>query len=181
MPDINSIGDAQRGYVSDAELMAWLETKAGHQYDDLRDQMNVSTQRQELVQALNNLKTQIDGAGTTDSIDKLKQDITELTQAYKGTPFEQELDKLFLGTDELGERHGAFFELTGDIARDGALLGSLKERIGSEADKLGKIDSLALVQIQSLVSDAKETAQLASNVLSSRDQTRGGIIGNIRA
>jgi hypothetical protein len=37
-----------------------------------------------------------------------------------------------------------------------------------------------LIQIQQVMSDSRETAQLASNVLSSRDQTASSILGNIR-
>ena len=56
----------------------------------------------------------------------------------------------------------------------------VSESLSSKTDDLGRIDGLALINIQQLVSDAKQTAQLASNVLASRDQANIAIVGNIR-
>jgi hypothetical protein len=56
----------------------------------------------------------------------------------------------------------------------------VSESLQSKTDDLGRIDGLALINIQQLVSDAKQTAQLASNILASRDQANIAIVGNIR-
>jgi len=179
MPDINPAG---QGYVSDAELMAWLETKSARQYDELRDQMNISTERQLLIQKLSDLKTKIENLTGADDTAALKAMMEELLTAEENEPYRQELHALFDETLQALEHTGenpSVDELSGDAA-DIVALSKLKDLIANEVDKLGKVDSLALVQIQQLVSDAKETSQLASNVLSSRDQAASSIIGNIR-
>lgn len=177
--------DAPQGYVSDAELMAWLETKSDGQYADLREAMNLSNDRIGLIKKLNDLKTEMKSAVSSEAIEKVRQEMETLVHDYEGKPYEQDVKDLFSDaiaaldhSDDQGEN--AVAEELEAPPQDGALLGTLMDRIASETDKLGKIDSLELVQIQQLVSDAKETSQLASNVLSSRDQAMSSIIGNIR-
>jgi hypothetical protein len=175
--------DSPQGYVSDAELMAWLQAKSGTQYDELRKQMNISTGRQDLIKSLNGIKDAIAHASTTEKIEEVRQTMQDLLDHYADTPYATELTSLFGGTlNELNYPHdGSVIEQADEFTHDFGVLGLLTEPITSETDHLGKIDSLALIQIQEIASDAKETSQLASNLLSSRDQTRGGIIGNIRA
>jgi hypothetical protein len=48
-------------------------------------------------------------------------------------------------------------------------------------DSLGRDDQLALTEIQGAMADARETAQLASNIMSSEHQALQTIVGNIRA
>ena len=173
--------DSPQGYVSDAELMAWLETKSNQQNTDLRDAMGVSTERIKLMQKLNDLKTEIQGTSTREQVETIYAEMQTLVEEYKNTPFAQDVADLFgpaiTALDQDGDQ---VMDDLADAANDGATLGALTERITSETDKLGKIDGLQLVQIQQLVSDAKETNQLASNVFSSRDQTANSIVGNIR-
>jgi hypothetical protein len=170
------------GYVSDAELLAWLEAKSNGQYDELRDLMNVSTERQKLIQKLSDLKSAIEHAASPEDVEAIKATMDDLLKDEVNAPYAQELHALFDGTLQLLDHTGenpAVEELSGDVA-DIMAVSAMKDRIASEVDKLGKVDSLALVEIQQLVSDAKETSQLASNVLSSRDQAASSIIGNIR-
>lgn len=170
------------GYVSDAELLAWLEAKSNGQYDDLREQMKLSTDRQDLIEDLNNLKSAIESAPSPEAVAEIKESMDKLLHNEKYEPYAEELSALLDGPLQALD-HGEENSVLDDAeatASDGAVLGALKDPLASLADKLGKIDSLALVQIQALVSDAKETSQLASNVLSSRDQAAGSIIGNIR-
>ena len=170
--------DSPSGYVSDAELLAWLQSKSTRQNDALREQMNVSTNRQELIQELTDLKTDIEHARSPEEIDAIEGKMQALLQSEKYAPYADELGTLFNPTlAALQHPEGTDMIV---VATDIATLADLKDRITSETAKLDKIDGLALVNIQQLVSDAKETQQLASNVLSSRDQTANSIVGNIR-
>jgi hypothetical protein len=171
------------GYVSDAELIAWLQTKSTHQSNELRAEMKLSTGRQELIDDLNNLKTSIEHCTTNEAANEVAAEMQQLLEKYKGTPYIAELAQLLAPAIDVIEVDGTTgWEVNMERLSDPLWLASsgLPDRIASETDKLGKVDSLALVQIQQLVSDAKETSQLASNVLSSRDQAASSIIGNIR-
>jgi len=171
------------GYVSDAELLAWLQAKSTLQNNDLREQMKISTDRQDLIKDLKDLQSDITNAKSAEDIEAIQGKIESLLANDKYKPYAVELTELFDSALK-GLDHSALNEpddgLNRHFAEDTATVHTLTDPITNLTDKLGKVDSLALVQIQQLMSDAKETSQLASNVLSSRDQTSGSIIGNIR-
>ena len=183
MPDMNPTA-APSGYVSDAELLAWLEMKSTHQNDALREQMNVSGERQELIQDLSNLKTSIERCTSDDDANAIAEQMKALLEKYEGSPYGAELTQLFMGALKVIELdvNTTEFDQLWEQVKDPVWLASsgLTDQIKSETDKLDKLDGLALVEIQQLVSDAKQTEQLASNVLSSREQSASSIIGNIR-
>jgi hypothetical protein len=197
------------GYISDGELIAWLEQKSEGQYSDLREVMKMSEDRGALMKDLSGLKADIDAG---DPPEELLATIESIRAEYKGTPFEAELDALLLpmeaayvsclspegreATKELIEGMGIPLpELFGGgstVEVDPATLDELatdqasthktefSTKLESEIDQLGRIDQLELIKIQELMSDARQTAQLGSNILSSRDQTSNAIVGNIR-
>jgi hypothetical protein len=204
-------------YISDGELIAWLEEKSEGEYSDLREVMKMSEDRGALMKELSELKADVDAG---DPPEELLAKIESIRAEYKGTPFEAELDALLLpmvaayvpclpaekqedaGELAVGEIMSSSlpedmkFDLTADLdLSDDAKAAreeDLKERtassyeaefsskLESEIDQLGRIDQLELIKIQELISDARQTAQLGSNILSSRDQTSNAIVGNIR-
>ena len=170
MPDISPTTNGNQGYVSDAELMAWLQAKSDLQYGELRDAMSLSNERIDLIKRLNDLKAEMQNAK---SVDDFKEDT-------KDTPYAKDMADLFGSAIVAMDHPDDDQDPTECVNADQGTVAGLKDPITSEIDKLGKIDSLELVQIQQLVSDAKETSQLASNVFSSRDQTSNSIVGNIR-
>lgn len=183
MPDISSpASSVSSGYVSDAELIAWLESKQTRQNEALRDQMEGSTTRQDLIADLTNLKTDIDRATTPEDVDAIKAKMQELLDSDKYASYTKELSALFDPALTALEHPDAtdLQEVAAITASDGIALGDLKDRITTQTNQLDKIDGLALIDIQQAVADMKETQQLASNVLSSREQTAGSIVGNIR-
>ena len=171
---------ATQAYVSDAELMAWLEEKSNLQYGELRDAMNLSSERIDLIKRLNVLKADMQNAKTVDDFRGVRDEMMALVHDTKGTPYAEDMSGLF-GDAIKAMDHPDDDQQPGECLKaDKATVAVLKASIDVETDNLGKIDSLELVQIQQLVSDAKETSQLASNLFSSRDQTANSIVGNIR-
>jgi hypothetical protein len=162
-------------FLSDGELMMWLQTKSEETYSRVRDVMGVSTERSKLMQDLTHLK------GTIDSGVPLETALAEmdaLNTAYAGTIYETEVSAL-CGL-EAQNKLSLDFALAKSTGADMKLEEGLSEDIQAQIDKFGRDDQLALVQIHSLMSDIRETAQLTSNLMSSRDQASNTIVGNIR-
>lgn len=165
-------------YISDGELLLWLQSKSQEMYSDVREVMGVSTQRSELMQRLTNLKDLVDSGATASEI---QVQLNQLRADYAGTQFEGELatlgDEMFPPPLASSSAESQLYEPQGfDKKHREALSGDIQ----AEADKLGRDDQLALVQIQNLMSNIRETSQLTSNMLSSRDQASNTIVGNIR-
>ncbi len=56
----------------------------------------------------------------------------------------------------------------------------VSEALDGRTTDLTHVDQVAMINIQQAVSDAKQTQELASNILSSRSQASLAIVGNIR-
>jgi hypothetical protein len=198
------------GYISDAELIAWLEQKSEEQYASLRDVMMTSEHRSDMMKDLSDLKSDIDAGKPPE---ELLIKIGELREKYKDSPYAAELDELLAPMEELyarsltpeqraeldemlsggmvgdllgEETKAALSARLGDVEDDIATVNAaahkkeFSSRIQSEIDQLGRTDQLELIKIQELMSDARQTSQLGSNIMSSRDQASNTIVGNIR-
>jgi hypothetical protein len=208
MPDISAIPNA---YVSDGEIIAWLEEKSNDQYSELDGMMFTSNDRSNLMQQLTSLQADVDAGKPTDQVLGEMQTIQE---QYAGTSLGPEVDKLLLPMEAKiaplvasDPNSDTITQLTSDIQNSSlsddeksTLTGQLTSavpylaatvdamgafsgvsaQLKGEVDKLGRIDQLDLITIQSLVSDARQTDQLGSNIISSRDQASSAIVGNIR-
>jgi hypothetical protein len=195
------------GYISDAELIAWLEQKSEEQYASLRDVMMTSEHRSDMMKDLSDLKSDIDAGKPPD---ELLLKIGELRAKYKDSPYAAELDELLVPMEEVyagsltpeqklelaemisfgeappffsDETKSMIFTIT-EVQAEEIVMASHKDefssRLESEIDQLGRTDQLELIKIQELMSDARQTSQLGSNIISSRDQSSIAIIGNIR-
>jgi hypothetical protein len=226
--DDSTTTDVPANYVSDAELLAWLQAKSSDQYGELDELMGASNARSKLIKELSELKTALTKEGL-DPNEALTQ-IEELQAAYEGTdqakdiaevleplrtivesyaewqaglshqppaegvPVEEVLDEtnkaiadtMDSETESESESEsepapapapyrwesGSFFEA--QLAKSmGGLDATIKD--------LEHVDQLALIQIQALMSEVRETAQLTSNILANRSQTSDSIVGNLRA
>lgn len=195
------------GYISDAELIAWVEEKTNAQYDELRGCMDASNQRSDLMKDLSTLKADVD-AGKK-SAGELIDEIEAIRSKYAGSEYQAEVDALLVPMEVAYAKclppdapQGAFLVVTimesvlpEDLKND-LTLGLMNQpeiqdnstlykqefsdKLQSEVDQLGRVDGLALINIQELVSDARQTSQLASNLLASRDQAANTLVGNIR-
>jgi hypothetical protein len=205
--------DVPANYVSDAELLAWLQAKSNGQYGELDQLMDTSNQRSELIKDLSNLKELLDKPDL-DPAEALQQ-IAALKAEYAGTEYAEELEKIIAPIrstlESYFDRVAVLADLTttddpmaslNDVAAEqqaladaetrAALEGEMRAQVAAEARALtGPIDAtikdlehddqLALVQIQALMSEIRETAQLTSNIIANRSQTSDSIVGNIRA
>lgn len=209
MTDIGSTG-----YMTDSQIMMWLEQKATDQYGNLGDQMAASEDRSKEIKALTDVRAAVDGgnpddafkqldalrAAATDPKDQaffLKEQIELLGWVQKGQSKADALIKAIDASSLSGDEKQA---LTDQITNEQHVMAKndtnaptqentdkhneQQKQVSGELDSrcqdLGRIDQLALINIQQLVSDAKQTDQLASNILASRDQTNNAIVGNIR-
>jgi len=222
MPDISPTS----AYLSDSEMIAWLQAKENDQYGKLREQMDASSDRGKLTKELTDLRASIDNdSDPAKAMAAMKQ----IVENHKGTADEVEVDRLLLPamaklvpalpgdaqveasgfvsttlenstltTDEkqvlaasiaaskfvldASSVSSAVDSMSNSIkaALPGPTLKELSDKLKSATDELGRIDQLALINIQQVMSDARQTDQLASNILSSRDQARNSIVGNIR-
>jgi hypothetical protein len=211
MTDPVSASASASGYLTDGEIIAWLQGKSDDQYGALRDMMNTSNDRANMISGLTQLKSDIDSGAAPDKILKEMQDLQD---TYGATPYGPEL-KLMLGdmstrleaattgADTQAQIDAINQQLADpnlDDASRAGLEGSLSElqvqlqgeqgtdpykdefssKLQAEVDKLGRVDQLDLIKIQELMADGRQTQQLGSNIIASRDQASNAIVGNIR-
>jgi hypothetical protein len=186
--------DVPVGYVSDAELLAWLQAKSSGQYGELDQLMDTSNARSELVTKLSQLKETL-AEGSTDPAAALAE-IQALRDTYAGTDHANEIEELVAPVltklDQLAAEAGIPEVPMGSSSSITDALDALDASFAPEFAKVsGSIDAtvkdlehddqLALVNIQALMSEIRETAQLTSNIIANRSQTSDSIVGNIRA
>jgi hypothetical protein len=216
MTDIGSTG-----YMTDGEIMAWLEAKSSDQYAALNDQMGASNERSATIKDLSNLSTEVQaGQSVDDRYNAVQQFLTDHKDSPEAANYEDALlhlqikmlagvsnasekaDEISKAIDEspltAEQKQGAHDYLNqAQAVLDGTADSDTTEKFQKAAtaqgtfttfgdtiktvtSDLGNIDQLQMIKIQQLVSDARQTDQLASNILSSRDQTSNAIVGNIR-
>jgi hypothetical protein len=188
--------DVPAHYVSDAELLAWLQAKSNGQYGDLDQLMDTSNARSKLVKELSNLKEKLDNA-QADPHAALAA-VQEVRATYAGTPQEAEVEALLAPFAVPLENYANAVAGLETLQMDGLsdekaaeLKAEMKSKMAAMLPKTGSIDAtikdlehddqLALVQIQALMSEIRETAQLTSNIIANRSQTSDSIVGNLRA
>jgi hypothetical protein len=171
----------ETNYISDENLLLWLAEKQDGLYADLHERMDLSRDRSKLMEDLSHIKERIEAGNLTPQ--QAYDEVTALLQSYEGSPFGPALEALFGPLlDDLGR---ALPTSDGVFAEAAALPLSIEQAkeiadsIKSHVDALGRDDQLALIEIQSLTADINQAAQLASNLLSSSNQTQNAILGNI--
>ncbi|HEV8549630.1 MAG TPA: hypothetical protein VGQ57_11395 [Polyangiaceae bacterium] len=164
------------GYVSDSELLVWLKTKSQEQGAALEEQMNLSTARTHYIEQLTDLKGQIDG---NDHADNVLGTINGILNDPQNAPFDAELGVKLRGCiDALKNADPPDLTLAEDALKN--TKADLSKVVDGQIDDFNKMDGLALVQIQQLAADQRETSGLVSSLLASNNQTRNGIIANFR-
>jgi hypothetical protein len=159
--------------------------------------MDASNARSKLVEDLSHLKE------TLDSMERDPQaalaEIQAMQAAYAGTEYAAELEELLAPFREPLQNYANAMAAVDSVDMSGmsdeeeaAFKAEHKSNIAAAIlPKTGAIDAtikdlehddqLALVQIQALMSEIRETAQLTSNIIANRSQTSDSIVGNIRA
>jgi hypothetical protein len=164
----------ESNFISDESLLLWLAQKQDGLYGDLRDHMDMSRERSKLILDLSHLKENIDSG---QSPEQIREQVEQILQSYGDTPYADDLEKLF-------QSFFGAFEIDAElrmpvISMADKETADLSAAIQSTVDSLGRDDQLELIQIQSLTADIREAGQLASNLLSSSNQTANAIVGNI--
>jgi hypothetical protein len=198
--DDSTTTDVPANYVSDAELLAWLQAKSSDQYGDLIELMDASNARSKLeaayagtdqakdiADALAPLRTIVENYVAWQAarhqqppaegvpVEEMMEEAEEVAHDLAGSETETETDSESEPAPAPGWPYGggsSFYEQ--QLAKSmGKLDATIKD--------LEHVDQLALIQIQALMSEIRETAQLTSNILANRSQTSDSIVGNLRA
>jgi len=202
------------GYMSDGEIVAWLEQKSNDQYHGLKAEMNASDERAKLIEDLTDARAAVDGNDPNGAFEKLGT-IAENCEDPDTQAFVLDEQVQLLGWVTGG--HDKAKQL--DAAIDGSSLSDIdkqalkdkvthaqdvmtatdtnadtdenrkthdqqKQKVSEALDgrttDLAHLDQIAMLNIQQAVADSKQTQELASNILSSREQASMAIVGNIR-
>ena len=160
------------GFVSESELMLWLEAHSEELNGELRGLMNVCEARNQLVEDLGKVKSVI-AEGVPQQ--QVQADVEQLLEEYAGSPYEQELKQLLQPVLDGVARNtiddsGGFAEV--DIE-------NWNSRIQNQLDAYGKADQMDMLRIQDLTNRLREGFQLVSQMISGIHQTSMAIVGNV--
>lgn len=209
MTDIGSTG-----YMSDGEIVAWLEQKSNDQYHGLKAEMNASDDRAKLIEDLTDARAAVDGNDPNTAFDKLTAIAENCTDPEtKAFVYDEQAQLLgwVTGGDEKSDALKAAIDgsslsdndkqalkdkitharsvmdvtdTNADTDANRKIHDQQKQKVSEALDgrttDLTHIDQVAMLNIQQAVADAKQTQELASNILSSREQASMAIVGNIR-
>ena len=126
-------------YITDGELMAWLGQKSAEQYGELRDIMNMSNQRGDLMKDLADLKADIDADKPDEAI---VAEMDALSAKYAGTPYADELNGLSadmhgrLETDKAARAIDVQITDTNNKLKDPSLSPGTREQLEAKKAKL---------------------------------------------
>jgi hypothetical protein len=193
--------DVPTGYVSDAELLAWLQAKSDGEYGKLRELMDLSEKRSNAIEDLSKLKNALDGA--VDDPQAALDQIAAIEAAYAGTELADDVFAVTGPMKEKLEQYQATCEGLAALDRDPDVPDQAKEGLGEKAaeiraalateidravaqldttiEGLGRDDERAILQIQDLMATVRQATQLTSNIIAGKAQSADGIVANIRA
>ncbi len=83
---MSAIGNGGANYISDAQIMTWLATQQGRIYDDLRDSMDLSQERANFTEALNDIKAHLQEANELKDFSKVNQELKSFLEQYGSMP-----------------------------------------------------------------------------------------------
>jgi len=171
--------ERESNFISDSDLLLWLAQKQDGMYAELRDLMDMSRERSKFIEDLSHLKAMVDGGASGEVI---QAEMDAMLQAYAGTPYEAELRELFddASVNGVAIQCAELADQATGMERGDELRKRLSQTLEGKIDALGRDDQLTLIEIQSLTSDIRETAQLVSNLMASSSQAANTIVGNVR-
>jgi hypothetical protein len=192
-----SVEAAGSNYMSDAEIMAWMESKTEGLYGAMRDSMDVAQDRSDLESGLGDLKQKLagtqDGTVSADQVFSLVKDLLDKSQAFPEV--HQMLQTM---SDQLAAGQKASqtlttttinvlgIDITGPVrppafAIAASTVTSWTSQITDKLDVLGKQDQLGLINIQDVNSQINQTKQIASNLIDAENKSASAVVANIRA
>jgi hypothetical protein len=154
-------------------LLAYLEQRLGQLSGRIKDKMNLSNKNADAIADMNRLSQELGGLqnGTT-SADKVLGSMQELIASHgaDGT----------LTASQVSDLNAACAQLQNGGSLGPAQLDSLVALNNNQADALGKLDSLNLIDLQSLVSQMSQATSMVSSMMASINETARGVIANMR-
>jgi len=154
-------------------LLAYLEQRLGNLSGRIKDKMNISNRNADAISDMNRLSQELAGLknGTT-SADQVMGSMQDLLASHgaDGT----------LTAAQVKDLNTACAQLQGGGTLSAAQLDSLAAMNNNQADALGKLDSLNLIDLQSLVSQMSQATSMVSGMMASINETARGVISNMR-
>jgi hypothetical protein len=187
-------------YMSNVEILEWMQDKTEGLYGGMRSAMNGANERADAESDLNDIKAAIansaNNGGSADTAHELinaallkYKDVPEVAQVLQpiatqlNNSYEQaaiDANKPVQTQDEDGNtiltpgsgKPGPVTIASGDVT-------NWTKEIGDKVDDLGKQDSLDMINIQEFNSEINQAKQTASALMDSSDKSSAAIINNI--
>ncbi len=188
------------GYISNGELLAWLSQVTGNKWDEMRELMMSTDLRHDVMKDLENLRSAYENAGEDKDTSELRQILTELTEKYKGTPYEKVIhdvaqsrldaisavDKAYALSEALDK---AGYKAAARSAEDKAddlnnnfvsQLDTMEKELERLCNQLGRDDQMTMIRIQELKDNISQAVSLTSNMVRADDEAKSAVIMNIK-
>jgi len=193
-------------FISNSEILTWMQEKTDGIYGHMRDAMDTSNNRAHAEDALNDIKNQLlqmktNGKDATevnaaihDAIAKYGEEFPEISKCLQG--FADDLDSRFAEEAAKGTtqrtmvlnipgnlRGGSHVEVVGrnpdPVTLDEKQIDDWAKAIGDKVDGLGKQDQLGLINIQEFNAQLNQAKQTASALMDAADKAANSIISHI--
>ena len=179
---------ATSNYMSNDEILAWMETKTDNLYGGMRSDMTDSNTRADAEAALNKIKGDIadqknrphggDCAAIHDEVNAaLAQygDIPGVANVLQ--PIADVLNGCYGTSEDVNVANPP--TSVGSVPIFGGDADTWSKSIGDTVDNLGKKDQLSLINIQELNSEINQAKQTASALMDAADKSASAIISHI--
>jgi len=189
-------------FISNGEILVWMQGKTDGIYGHMRDAMDTSNSRAHAEDALNDIKNQLlqmknNGKDATevnaaihDVIAKYGEEFPEISECLQG--FADDLDKRFaaeaanktkLEWVKDNSRAGGHYAKVGrdpePVKLDEKQIDDWTKAIGDKVDALAKQDQLGLISLQELNAQLNQAKQTASALMDAADKAANSIISHI--
>jgi hypothetical protein len=191
--------NATSNYMSNADIMAWMETKTDDLYGNLRESMATADARADAESTLNGIKSQLsdlksngkDITEVREAIDgAIKQYGTEFPEAGKalaelGANLDAKSAEAIRaawvpgGTDTDGNPQPGYQGPTQPVKLSSDEIDRFSKPLGDAVDVLGKKDQLSMINIQEINALLNQAKQTASALMDAADKSANVIINHI--
>jgi hypothetical protein len=192
---------ATSNYMSNADIIAWMEQKTNEQYGLLDNSMDVANSRATEEQDLNDIDTLINNSKTDGGdAQKLYDAVNAAVDKYKDDPeamkvlqpiqnqlkdaYDTAADDASTTTTVPSSGGSQLVAITPTSAPAPVIItddqrDSWSKDIGAKINDLAKQDSLSMIDIQQVNSDINQAKQIAAALIDSADKTSSAIINQI--
>jgi len=192
-------------FISNSEILAWMQKKTDGIYGNMRDAMDTSNARADAEDALNDIKSQFlqmktNGKDATEvnaaihqamatygeefpEINKcLESFAKELDDRFAAEAGKVEAQRVWVVPEGFDKRQGHWETRGGTpqpVNLDEKTIDDWCKAIGDKVDALGKQDQLGLINIQEFNAQLNQAKQTASALMDAADKAANAIISHI--